>query len=58
MNDPCPMNLGKISNKIAMNHLHRNKMESCGDKLNNNEFFYQLTQSRDSNIFHLSILQI
>lgn len=38
-NDPCPMNPGKNSNKIAMNHLHRNKMESCGNKLNKNEFF-------------------
>lgn len=33
------MNLGKNLNKIVMNYLYRNKMESCGDKLNKNEFF-------------------
>lgn len=45
------MNLGKNTIKIAMNHLHRNKMESCGDKLNNNDFL-SVNKSRDSNIFH------
>lgn len=32
------MNLGKNINKIVMNYLYRKKMESCGDKLNNNDF--------------------